>query len=99
MALDRTGAGKFQPTRNLNMKTAVRASDTPFAVAVEKGKDYWWCACGLSKAQPFCDGSHKAEGVFAPVKYAATESATVYFCGCKSTGNQPLCDGSHNKAA
>jgi CDGSH-type Zn-finger protein len=41
------------------MTSPVRASDTPFAVDVEQGKDYWWCACGQSKAQPFCDGSHK----------------------------------------
>ena len=42
------------------MSTAHRAADSPFAMAVEAGKDYWWCACGLSKNQPFCDGSHKA---------------------------------------
>ena len=77
----------------------VRASDTPFAVNVEKGKDYWWCACGQSKAQPFCDGTHKVDGAFAPVKYTAPESATAYFCGCKSTHHQPLCDGSHKKVA
>jgi CDGSH-type Zn-finger protein len=81
------------------MQTPVRASDTPFPIAVAQGKEYWWCACGLSKAQPLCDGSHKAGGVFNPVKYTATESATVYFCGCKSTGSPPLCDGSHNKPA
>jgi CDGSH iron-sulfur domain-containing protein 3 len=79
------------------MSAAVRASDTTFAIAVEQGKDYWWCACGQSKAQPFCDGSHKAEGVFTPVKYTAAQSATVYFCGCKSTGSKPLCDGTHKK--
>jgi CDGSH-type Zn-finger protein len=44
------------------MTTPVRASDTPFAVAVEQGKDYWWCSCGKSRNQPFCDGSHKADG-------------------------------------
>jgi len=80
------------------MVNPVRASDTPYPVAVETGKDYWWCACGQSKNQPYCDGSHKAAGVFAPVKYSATESATVYFCGCKGSGKAPLCDGSHKKA-
>jgi len=76
------------------MSNAVRASNTPFAVAVEKDKGYYWCSCGMSKAQPFCDGSHKS-GTMTPVKYVATESKTVYFCGCKATHTQPLCDGTH----
>ncbi len=76
------------------MTSPVRASETPFPVAVEAGKDYYWCSCGQSKAQPFCDGSHKG-GSFTPVKYSATESKTVYFCGCKASANQALCDGSH----
>ncbi|MCW5657008.1 MAG: CDGSH iron-sulfur domain-containing protein [Burkholderiaceae bacterium] len=70
------------------------AAKTPFAVDVEIGKDYYWCACGLSKAQPFCDGSHKG-GAFVPMKYTADTSKTVYFCGCKQSKNTPLCDGSH----
>ena len=77
------------------MTAAVRAADAPFAVEVEEGRDYWWCACGLSANQPFCDGSHKATDL-TPVKYAATKSRTVFFCGCKATGKAPLCDGSHN---
>jgi len=72
------------------------AQKSPYAVAVEAGKDYWWCACGNSKNQPFCDGSHKS-GPFVPVKYSATAAQTVYFCGCKHSGNKPLCDGTHNK--
>ena len=79
------------------MTQPVRASDTPYAVAVEAGKDYWWCACGLSRNQPFCDGSHKAGGEFVPTKYTASASTTVYFCGCKGSGKAPLCDGSHKK--
>jgi len=78
------------------MTTAVRAADAPYGVNVEKGKDYYWCACGQSKSQPFCDGSHKGTN-FSPVKYQAGESETVYFCGCKQTASQPLCDGSHAK--
>jgi CDGSH-type Zn-finger protein len=78
------------------MTTAVRAADAPYAVNVEKGKDYYWCACGQSKSQPFCDGSHKGTN-FSPVKYQAGESETIYFCGCKQTASQPLCDGSHAK--
>lgn len=78
------------------MTEPVRSSDTPFAVDVESGKTYYWCACGRSKSQPFCDGSHQGTA-FTPVKYEADESKTVYFCGCKATGDAPLCDGSHNK--
>jgi CDGSH iron-sulfur domain-containing protein 3 len=70
------------------------AAKNPFAVDVEKGKDYWWCACGKSKSQPFCDGSHKGSE-FNPVKYTADESKTVYFCGCKHSGKGALCDGTH----
>ncbi len=70
------------------------AAKSPFAVVVEAGKDYYWCSCGKSKGQPFCDGSHKGSP-FSPLKYTASESTTVYFCGCKHTKNAPLCDGSH----
>jgi CDGSH-type Zn-finger protein len=70
------------------------ARKTPFPVEVEEGKTYFWCACGKSRNQPFCDGSHKGTGL-APVKYSAEESKRVSFCGCKQSGNAPVCDGSH----
>lgn len=70
------------------------ASKSPCAVEVEKGKEYWWCSCGRSKAQPFCDGSHKGTE-FSPVKYTADEDRQVWFCACKHTGNSPFCDGTH----
>ncbi len=76
------------------MKEPTRASETPYQVEVEAGQSYFWCACGLSKSQPFCDGSHKDTG-FTPVKYEATEAKKVFFCGCKNTESQPMCDGSH----
>ena len=79
------------------MNEPKRASDTPIACAVESGKSYYWCSCGQSANQPFCDGSHQGSE-FTPVKYDATENKDVYFCGCKATANQPLCDGSHSKA-
>ena len=69
----------------------------PHKVKVEKDKTYFWCACGLSQKQPFCDGSHKKEGKFKSLRYLATESKEVFFCGCKRTNHQPLCDGSHSK--
>jgi CDGSH iron-sulfur domain-containing protein 3 len=69
----------------------------PMAVKVEEGKDYWWCSCGLSKSQPFCDGSHKAEGMFTPVQWTAPKSSLRWFCTCKQTQNAPFCDGAHNE--
>ena len=74
-------------------------SDTPvvnpIAWDVEKGRDYWWCACGMSKTQPFCDGSHKGSE-FSPTKFTAPRNERVWFCLCKKTKNAPLCDGTHN---
>ena len=70
------------------------AKREPAAVNVEAGKTYFWCACGRSKNQPFCDGSHKGSE-FSPVKFEATASETKYFCQCKQTNNRPFCDGSH----
>lgn len=78
------------------MAEPVVAQKSPYAVEVQEGRSYWWCACGLSKKQPFCDGSHKGSG-FAPMKYEATASRTVYFCGCKRSEGRPLCDGTHNR--
>jgi len=80
------------------MADPVRASNTPFPVEVEAGKSYFWCACGRSATQPFCDGSHKGTGI-APVKYTATASKAVYLCGCKATKKPPLCDGTHKLGA
>lgn len=76
------------------MPAPVIAQKSPYAVEVESGKSYWWCACGKSKSQPFCDGSHKGSE-FTPVEYKSAQKGTVYFCGCKSTKSRPLCDGSH----
>ena len=79
------------------MEKPVSAQKSPYKIKVEKGKTYSWCSCGLSRKQPFCDGSHRKEGKFKSLKYLATESKEVFFCGCKMTGHQPLCDGSHSK--
>ena len=75
---------------------AENPQNSPYAVDVEAGKSYYWCSCGKSKTQPFCDGSHQGTP-FTPVEYKATENKTVYFCGCKKSTNQPMCDGSHSK--
>jgi CDGSH-type Zn-finger protein len=70
----------------------------PIRIDVEAGKSYWWCACGRSKSQPFCDGSHKGSA-FTPIEFKADKAETAAFCACKRTGNKPRCDGSHKKLA
>ena len=72
------------------------ASREPFGIEVEQGKKYWWCRCGRSANQPFCDGSHRGTDI-EPMEYTAQRTGTAWFCGCKRTGNEPMCDGSHNK--
>jgi CDGSH-type Zn-finger protein len=78
------------------MSSPAVASRTPIPVEVEAGKSYWWCTCGKSARQPFCDGSHKGSE-FVPQKYDAQATGKVWFCGCKQTANAPLCDGAHKK--
>jgi CDGSH-type Zn-finger protein len=74
---------------------AVIAEKSPFAVELVEGKTYYWCACGRSKNQPFCDGSHQGTA-FEPVACTAEKTGTAYLCGCKRTANRPFCDGAHN---
>jgi CDGSH-type Zn-finger protein len=76
------------------MAEPVAAQKAPYAVEVESGKTYFWCACGRSRKQPFCDGSHTAVGM-APVKFQADATKKVYLCGCKSSASKPFCDGTH----
>ena len=76
------------------MSEAVVAQKAPYAKDLEAGKTYYWCACGRSANQPFCDGKHKATGV-TPLAFTAEKSGAAYLCGCKATKNAPFCDGSH----
>jgi CDGSH-type Zn-finger protein len=78
-------------------ETPIVAGRAPFKVDVEAGESYWWCACGRSRSQPFCDGSHQGTGL-APVEYKAEKGGAVWFCACKQTASRPLCDGSHKRA-
>ncbi|MDJ0880639.1 MAG: CDGSH iron-sulfur domain-containing protein [Gammaproteobacteria bacterium] len=75
---------------------ALIAQKAPYAAEVEAEKTYYWCACGRSNNQPYCDGSHKGTGL-EPVAFTAEKDETVYLCGCKQAKNAPFCDGTHNK--
>jgi CDGSH-type Zn-finger protein len=70
--------------------------NTPIAIKVKDNKVYFWCSCGKSAQQPFCDGSHK-NTKFSPVKLESLKNEELHFCGCKETNNPPFCDGSHLK--
>ncbi|MEO1767243.1 CDGSH iron-sulfur domain-containing protein [Thiobacter aerophilum] len=69
--------------------------NAPYEVQVEAGQEYWYCACGKSKNQPWCDGSHEGTGV-QPMSFTAKETGTVWLCGCRMSDNLPFCDGTHN---
>jgi len=76
--------------------TPIIAQKAPFPVEVVSGKTYFWCACGKSSKQPFCDGSHKGSE-FNPIKFTAEEDKKLFFCGCKQSAKAPFCDGTHSK--
>ncbi len=75
------------------MTEPVCAQKAPYVLELAPG-DYFWCACGLSKKQPLCDGSHKG-GAFTPLKFTVTATEKKFLCGCKASKNKPFCDGSH----
>jgi CDGSH-type Zn-finger protein len=77
---------------------AQTARREPLEVVVTSGKTYWWCACGRSQQQPFCDGSHKATK-FTPLKFQAAETGPKLFCVCKRTLTPPFCDGTASLCA
>jgi CDGSH-type Zn-finger protein len=74
----------------------VIAKKAPYVVDLEAGKNYYWCSCGRSKSQPFCDGSHKGT-IFEPVEFSVDESKKYGLCGCKHTKRVPFCDREHSK--
>lgn len=85
-----------KPAEMADSDTKVIAQRTPYALNVEETKSYYYCTCGRSTAQPFCDGKHKGTK-YGPKLFVANKSETVYFCGCKGTKKEPKCDGSHAK--
>ena len=71
------------------------AQRAPYVMEVEPGT-YYWCRCGRSKGQPYCDGSHSGTQ-FSPVEVTIKEKKRVVYCGCKQTKTPPFCDGTHSK--
>jgi thiamine pyrophosphate-dependent acetolactate synthase large subunit-like protein/nitrite reductase/ring-hydroxylating ferredoxin subunit/CDGSH-type Zn-finger protein len=78
------------------MPKAYIADTKPKAVELKAGETVWWCSCGRSKNQPFCDGSHQGTG-FEPVEFTADKDDRYFMCLCKQTGKPPMCDGSHKQ--
>ena len=78
------------------MNNPTIANNKPIPVDLKAGKEYYFCTCGKSANQPFCDGSHKGTG-FAPQAFVAEEDKKAYLCQCKQTANAPFCDGKHTK--
>jgi CDGSH iron-sulfur domain-containing protein 3 len=74
---------------------AVVAQKGPYQVELVADKPYFFCTCGRSKNQPFCDGNHKDTGLN-PLRFTVPSAGTYNLCGCKSTDDAPFCDGSHN---
>lgn len=77
------------------MSNRIVADKKPAVLDLEPG-EYWWCCCGRSSSQPYCDGSHKGTGI-EPIRFELTEKKRVALCTCKATGKEPFCDGTHKK--
>ena len=77
------------------MSGLVRSNKLPYVVKLARG-DYYWCACGLSKRPPYCDGSHRSTLV-SPLKVAQSEPGEVKLCGCQQSATKPYCDCTHER--
>jgi CDGSH iron-sulfur domain-containing protein 3 len=76
------------------MNTSKPSGDIPIDVELKEGQTYYWCACGLSDTQPFCNGAHKGTDI-KPHAFSVTKSRRQHLCTCKATANKPFCDGTH----
>ncbi len=78
------------------MSKSIVADNKPTKVILTKGEEYYFCTCGRSTNQPFCDGSHEGTS-FIPQTFTAEQDGDAYLCVCKQTGSSPFCDGTHQK--
>ena len=78
------------------MEKPIIAGNKPIAINLEQGKEYYFCTCGRSANQPFCDGSHQST-LFTPKAFIAEKDGDTYLCACKHTNNAPFCDGTHSQ--
>ncbi len=78
------------------MESPMIADNSPIKTSLEAEKEYFYCTCGRSKAQPFCDGSHKGTS-FTPLAFTSKTTTQKWLCACKHTKSPPYCDGSHQK--
>ena len=85
-----------EPPNAAPLAQPLAAQRGPYEVQLEAGKTYLWCACGRSRSQPYCDGSHQGSGL-APVLFTAARDERIWLCGCKRSKRPPLCDGAHNR--
>ena len=76
------------------MEKPIVAGNVPIHVDVKAGETYYWCTCGRSASQPFCDGAHQGTA-FTPLAFTAEKDGDIAFCTCKQTSNPPFCDGAH----
>lgn len=77
------------------MNEPIVAQKKPYVLELEPG-EYYYCTCGRSETQPFCDGSHKGTG-FSPKVFTVTEKKKYGICGCRHSDNQPFCNGAHKE--
>jgi glutamate synthase domain-containing protein 2/CDGSH-type Zn-finger protein len=78
------------------MSKPIISNNKPIKVSLVKGEEKYFCVCGRSQNQPFCDGSHKGTA-FKPKAFVAEEDGDAYLCACKHTRNAPFCDGTHKR--